>query len=882
MVKEVGDYMANNNETTTTFNVDISQLKKGIQDAKRQISLANSEFKAISSSMEDWQHSTEGLQAKLNQLRTTLTAQRTILSNLEQQYEAVVRAEGEGSAGAERLKIAINNQQTAINRTQREIDGYSQSLDDLNNGTDEIVQNTRQASNGVDDLGDSAKDAEGGFTILKGAIATFAGNVLTSFVGGIKDGIGALAGLAEETREYRTDMAKLETAFTSAGFKTEQATATYKDFYALLGDEGQATEAVNHLAKLTNNQKDLSTWTDIATGVYATFGDSLPIEGLTEASNETAKVGTVTGSLADALNWAGVSEDEFNEKLEKCNSEQERQALIRDTLNGLYSKSAKEYEKNNKSVMEANRANSDYMDTLATMGERIEPVTTAVKKGFTELLNEALRLVEDVDMGEFTKKIGEAFTILTNDVLPAVKDGLGWIIDNKDTLIAGLAGIASGFVAFNVASTIMSVVSAFQAFKVAQEGATVAQWLLNVAMNANPILLLVTVIATVVGAIITFIATNDNARAKFLEVWGAIKDGFFKIVDGIVNFFTETIPETFNKAIAWIKANWTTILAFLINPFAGLFKYFYDNNSKFKEFVDNAIKYIKELPVKVWKWLLNTIEKVNNWRKEMSSKALKTASDFISNIVKFISKLPSKIWNYLVNVITKITTWGSNMVSKAISVATSFVNSIVNKLKSLPSQVWEKLKLVLTKVVNLGNDLKNKAIDAGKKLATGLLEKIKGLPTDIKDIGKNIVTGLWTGINDKFTWLTTKIKGFTKDVTGKLKDFFGIHSPSRVMRDEIGKYLSLGIAEGITKNKDAVNNAMKNLASEVSNPLNLGVANAKRGLVSGTKSNGNVNGGNNSTNNNYTFNQYNNSPKALSRLEIYRQTKNQLNFAKGV
>ena len=135
----------------------------------------------------------------------------------------------------------------------------------------------------------------------------------------------ALLALGASTQEYRNEQAKLTTAFETAGSSAEQAKTTYNDLFRVLGDSGQATEAASHLAKLTTEEKALSEWTTICQGVYATFGDSLPIEGLTEAANETAKVGTLTGSLADALNWAGISEDDFNKKLEKCNSEAERE-----------------------------------------------------------------------------------------------------------------------------------------------------------------------------------------------------------------------------------------------------------------------------------------------------------------------------------------------------------------------------------------------------------------------------------------------------------------------------------------------------------------------------------------------------------------------------
>ena len=134
----------------------------------------------------------------------------------------------------------------------------------------------------------------------------------------------ALLALGASTQEYRNEQAKLITAFEAAGGSATEAKETYNDLYRVLGDGGQAVEAANHLAKLTTEEKALNEWTTICQGAYATFGASLPIEGLTEAANETAKTGALTGSLADALNWAGVNEDAFQESLDKCNTEAPR------------------------------------------------------------------------------------------------------------------------------------------------------------------------------------------------------------------------------------------------------------------------------------------------------------------------------------------------------------------------------------------------------------------------------------------------------------------------------------------------------------------------------------------------------------------------------
>ena len=196
----------------------------------------------------------------------------------------------------------------------------------------------------------------------------------------------AVIALTENTREYRTEQGKLQAAFQTQNFTAEEARKTYEALNGVLGDSGQAVEAANHLAKLCDNEKELATWTDIATGVYATFGDSLPIEGLTEAANETAKTGALTGALADALNWAGVSEEDFQAKLDACTSEQERAALITQTMNGLYSEASDKYKELNADVIAANEAQDRLNNAMAKIGGAMEPFVTEGKELLANVL----------------------------------------------------------------------------------------------------------------------------------------------------------------------------------------------------------------------------------------------------------------------------------------------------------------------------------------------------------------------------------------------------------------------------------------------------------------------------------------------------------------
>jgi phage-related protein len=282
-------------------------------------------------------------------------------------------------------------------------------------------------------ISETEKKSKGVASTLGNGIKT-AAKWGTAMVGGAVAGVGALSSVAESTREYRTEMGKLDTAFTTNKFSAADAKQTYSDLYAVVGDRGQATEAANHLSLLCNSTKDLQSWTEICTGVYGQFGDSLPIEGLTEAANETAKVGQVTGSLADALNWMGVSEDAFNEKLAKCSSEQERQQLITSTLTSLYSDASAQYKETNGDVMESNRAHQQLSDTMAQIGAVAEPVLNSLIGLGGKLLEQLSPLIESV-----AEKLAPVLINICEEVAPIIVSMLEQIMPLIEELLPFIA-----------------------------------------------------------------------------------------------------------------------------------------------------------------------------------------------------------------------------------------------------------------------------------------------------------------------------------------------------------------------------------------------------------------------------------------------------------
>lgn len=413
---------------------------------------------------------------------------------------------------------------------------------------------------------DGAEEVKGDLEGFKKTVKETASDIKDKLVSGTKKAAAGLAALttaaiavAESTREYRTEQAKLNTAFDEAGFSAEAAKNTFSELNGILGDSGQATEAANHLALLCDTEEELAEWTDICTGVYGTFGDSLPIEGLTEAANETAKTGQLTGSLADALNWAGISEDEFQAKLDKCSTEQERQKLITETLSNTYDDAAASYRETAAEVIAANKAHEQLTNAMALLGQVVEPIISTVKTFAAEGIERLTNFIKD------NQSHIDAF-------VSAIEQFGNFILDNADTIISLLVGIGTGLAVFKVASIINAVTTAMKGLSAAEVVLAAKQALLNAVMNANPFVLVISLIAGLVAAVVTLWNTNEGFRNAVIKVWNAIKETVggainkcVSIITGVGSKMYSAGRDMFNSLWNGIKSIWTSITSWIEN-----------------------------------------------------------------------------------------------------------------------------------------------------------------------------------------------------------------------------------------------------------------------------------------------------------------------------
>ena len=230
------------------------------------------------------------------------------------------------------------------------------------------------------------------------------------------------------------------------------------------------------------------------------------------------------------------------------------------------------------------------------------------------------------------------------------------------------------------------------------------------------------------------------------------------------------------------------------------------------KFLATIVKWFSQLPGKVWTWLLNTINKIGTWGTKMYWYAKTVSSKFVNKVIEFIRQLPGKIWAWLVNTIGKISNWGSQMYSKATQTGSRFITAVINWIRQLPGRMWTHLSNAASRVASWGGNLASRGREAAGKLVSAVVDTVSKIPGKMLDIGKNIVEGVWNGISGAAGWFTDKVSGFFSGIVDKAKGVLGIHSPSRVMRDQVGKWIPAGIGEGIQ-------NAMPNLRNQLDSEL---------------------------------------------------------------
>lgn len=587
---------------TTELQGALKQVQKASKDTQSDLRDINKALKFDPGNTELLEQKVRALSAAYSDIERKLDAYKQALAQLESKKQSGAKLTAEEERQYDSLKRAIM-------QCERQLESYG----------DDLKATTREAEGSKTALGKVGQAIEDNADKISSAGSKMS-SAGTALSGGIVGAAGALSGLAASQEEAIQQSGQLETAWESAGGTAEQASGTYATFYRILGESDTATEASQNLARLTTNERELKQWTDIAAGAYATFGDALPLENLAEAAQETAHTGTVTGGLADALNWSTASaeqwsaalaghsaaqdafntavadgqtkEDAFNAALAACGSEQERSQLITETLTDLYGEAGKQYQETNADLLASRDAQNEMNKSMQELGEAATPVKTAVTEIGTSLLNTLAPALEKVT-GWYKSLSPEQQELVNNLALGAVAfggvttavgktmeaaDGVGRAFKTAGELWGGAKSVMgdTGFLG-TIKSGFGSIVTKGGELGGMLAGKLATGWTgFTGLIAAHPIGLGVAAVSTAVAGLAWFFTQTETGKQMWSDFTGWISEkwqGVQNHLSGAGEFFGgvwEDVKSGASDFVSGVGEKWENLKANTSNAFSGI------------------------------------------------------------------------------------------------------------------------------------------------------------------------------------------------------------------------------------------------------------------------------------------------------------------------
>lgn len=912
--------MAKDENFTAKFRIDVSDLKKGIEEANKQIKYANAEFKNATAGMDDWSKSADGLSAKIKQQQAVVEAEKQklellkdqltrvqqaqqngqkIIEDLNGKYDEAVKLYGENSEEAKKyakqledaekaqernakaaddLRLKILNQDTAVKNAESQVGKFETALDQL--GKEE-----NEAGKATEDMGDSFEEGSKSLDSFGVMLGNLASNLITAAINKLGELAGAVKDAYLEFDEGRDAVVKAtgatgEAADELAKSMTNVSRKVKGDFATIGSAVGEVNTRFGYTGEeLENTTEQFMKFAEI-TGMDATKAVQTVSKAMNNAGIDSSKYSEVLDEIAIAAQASGISAEKLTENLTKYGSQtraaglntKESIALFAQfeksgvnaemALGGLKTAVKTWSDEGKNSRIEFQRTIQDIKDSPNVLEATQKAIDVFGSKAGTELADaihsgrfeysEFLDIVKGSEgtvsatydetqsgfgkaalavqnmkttaaeladglLQKYSPQIKEAIqkiTDLIDEYAPKVEDGIDWMTKHLPELEAGIIGIGVAFATWKVAGLITAITTALAGMSAAEVVAAAKTWLLNAAMAANPIGLVIAAIAGLVAAFVVLWNKSDKFREFWINLWEKIKVSAAVVIEFIKIAFKNTweaIKKVWDVAGKYFETVWKAIkLVFSVakNVLTGNFSDAW-----------NGIKAI---------WSL-----VSGW---FNDNVVKPVRDFFSGMWDNVKKGASDAWNGITETFSHVADWFHDKFSNA----------------------WQRVK----DVFSTGGQI------------------FDGIKDGITNAFKSVVNAIIRGINRVIAIPFNKIN----DVLGTLRDFeflgkkwfegiintFEVPSIPELARGGILKKGQVGLLEGngaeavvpLEKNTQGLQKIASLLAS------NMGAVNpAGAGGGLGTT---------------YNFVQNNNSPRALSRYEIYRQTKNLINLSKGV
>lgn len=791
-----------------TYTLNISQMRKAIEEANRLIKNNESAWLSNASTMGDWTKSEEGLSGRLETLNKNIKEQEKVIADLSTQHkrlnevyeqnniniatykdeinklvkrkEVLIKQYGAESKEVSELDKELNELQTSLKdvvknqndtekalnycnteiiknsknlqNSRKEYDKVQKSLDGFNKETEDAGNESKKASKQIDKLDDSARDLDGGFSIAKGAIAGFIANGLTALVSAVGGAISSLVGLTESTREYRTMLANLSTIADQVGASGDYVIDKWMDVNSVLGDEQAAVEGMNNLLSAGYTaEKELDAITKALEGASLQWKDTLKFEGLADSLQEWIGSGgeSLTGNFAELLERLGYNLEDVTAQTKGMTDAQRRNwAITQLNKNGLADVSDA-YREANKDLIAYNKANADLVNAQSLIGEMMQPLVTTVKQSAADILY--------------------SFVDMANGV-----EGAG------DQLLYNIGYLAG--------SIYKSVQGAIQT--------------------------LLPLVKSLIPQIINFITTN---LPSMLEQGVAIISNIINGIAQSIPLVTGQISTMLSDIILMITDNAPALLNSALNLFGQI------------------VLAIPQMIIDLTATLPTIIDSIMDGLFNGEQSVFNTALDLLMNIVEAIPPMVADLVNNLPAIIDSITNSLSEAIPKVFDGAIALFNKIVDAIPEVITSLVASLPDIITSIINFMSQNGGKIFEGAGKLLLNIVkaipglivELVKALPSIITAIVNGLLDGVGSLIQTGYDLIAGLVEGlFSFDIWGSIKklgssivngfkSFFGIHSPARETNEEIGQPIAQGIAEGIVEATDEVTEVAEEASEEI-------------------------------------------------------------------
>ena len=596
-------------------------------------------------------------------------------------------------------------------------------------------------------------------------------------------------------------LGKIAKDFASAGISFNASIEQYQtSFEVMTGSAEKAAQITQQLKQIAANTPfelpQLADTTQLLMNYGFTADDAMKkMQMLGDISQGSADKMTRIATAYGQMSSAGkVSLEDVKQMIEAgFNPLQEISKSTGESMASLYdriSDGSLSVDEITASMERSTSAGGKYFQSMDKQSQTLNGKISTLKDTFNEFAGKAMQGLSDV---------------LSNTVIPALTGVLSHsdeIMAVLNALLPVIVAVGSAFAAWKIVNFIQDIPKMVGSVKTAILG-------VNAALAANPVGAVIAAISALVAVFLYLWNTSEEFRQFWIDLWNGIVEWCSGAVDSIVEFFTVTIPqgwedfktslqELCDSIVQWFQDAWNSVIAFFTETIPA--------------WIQSVIDWFNQLPYNIGYMVGQIIGHFIQWGIDLKNFVTEDIPAFINSVVEWFKSLPGKIWEWLKSAWEKVKTWGSNIYTSARDWVSKTIDSVVDWFRSLPGKIWTWLTNAVSKVRDWGSNLWNTGINAAKQLVDSVVQKAKELPGKMVDIGINLIKGLWEGIGSVKDWILDKISGFCDGIVDGMLDFFGIHSPSRLLRDLVGKMLPPGIAVGFEM---AMPKSTKDILNEV-------------------------------------------------------------------